>query len=111
MGLSTSWERDARIEAEIRDRNKDILVNMWQLAQEDPSQCAAHFDCSMSVAERLSKLTLAQISRIASAGRFLFKPVFDIALVNSLVGEAHDPSAPAPTPESIAMSHSARTRR
>ena len=83
-------------------------MNMWQLAREDPSQCAAHFDCSISVARRLASLTLTQLCRLAGSGRFLFRPVFDLALIDVLAGDADDASIAQPTPEAVALAHAAR---
>ena len=99
-----SPEFEAQIKAQIVEDNVHHLTTMWRLASVNTSQCAAHYDCPMAVAEKLAQLTLDQVRKLGSCERVLFKPVFDVNNIDFIVGDNEHSSRPNSAQRSVAHS-------
>jgi hypothetical protein len=97
-------EFDALIKAQIEEDNIHHLTTMWRLATVSTSQCAAHYDCQIVVAEKLAQLTLDQIRKFGRGDRVLFKPIFDVNQIDYIVGDNDHTVRPNSAQRAVAQS-------
>lgn len=80
-----------------------MLMSMWRMSIEDPSQCMIRFHATDSMVQLLASMTLNQVKHAASVSDCLFMPRFDAEKLKQLAGDKDSGSTPIPTSEMQAM--------
>ena len=80
------WSHAERIEREVVDRNRDMLISMWNAVQLDEGQAMLRYHLTLDLVDTLKGLSLNQIKRAGGSTDLLFQLRIDADKLRVLAG-------------------------